>query len=364
MLASFAVAASALPARAASLTHNIAIALPLSGPQSALGAQIRAAVELALAAYAAQMRRGSPTLKVTYYDDRCSADGGLAAAEAIMTDTANPPVAVVGHACPSAAAAATPVYARAGLVHIIAGSLPAREPQTARRGPLQFRLPADGAQGSLMGQALVAAGPDARIAFVRDKTLFAGSALKPTAAALAAAGRRVPVLETFAGGEKDFAGLAQRLKVAGITHIALAAFPSEAALLVAEVRRANPDVMILATDQLADPVFQRQAGAAAEGVHVAFAPDARAYPGAMAVAAALAAQGLEPSRAALASHAAVEVIAALLAANDGLDARALTTHTATTILGPVSFDPQGTASLPSHVVYTWRDGQLLPPPTP
>jgi len=203
------------------------------------------------------------------------------------------------------------------------------------------------------------------IAFVRDRTQFAQNALQAASAVLAAHGRNAMLLETFAGAEKDFGGIAQRLKAARITHIALAAFPSEAALLLGEVRRVNPDVVVLATDQLADPVFGRLAGAAADGIRVALAPDARAYPTAAATVARLNEAGLEASRTALATYAAMQVLLATVTAIEHPDpaqvVQALAANTFHSILGPLRFDAQGAASLPPHVFYTWRSGQLLPP---
>jgi hypothetical protein len=86
------------------------------------------------------------------------------------------------------------------------------------------------------------------------------------------------LIETFAGADKDFTALAQRIKAAGITHMALAAFPSEAALLVGEVKQQVPGLVIFATDTLADDSFGRVAGTAAENMRIALAPDVRAFP--------------------------------------------------------------------------------------
>ena len=79
---------------------------------------------------------------------------------------------------------------------------------------------------------------------MRDKTRFATDALQAVAANLKRAGRPETLFETISGGDKDFALLAQRLKAANITHVALALFPSEAVLLVAQLRAALPDCAI------------------------------------------------------------------------------------------------------------------------
>lgn len=343
-------------------TLKIAVTLPLSGPQLVIGREIKTAVELALED--AHIRTGAiAAVSVTWVDDQCSSAGGLAAAQAVST-APEPTRAtiVIGHACPSAAQAAGALYDKAQIVNMTVGSLPVREPQLQRFGPRHFRLPADGQQGVVIGAKLAAAGPDARVAIVRDRTRFAQTAMAPVIAALRAQGRAPVLIETFAGGEKDFAGLAQRLKAAAVTHVALAAFPSEAALLLADVRKANADIAVYATDQLAASEFARIAGRAADGLQVAMVPDATAFPRARHLIDVMAAKGLAPSRAALASYAAIEIILATTtqtSADPERVATALQSATFDTILGPVQFDGKGAANLPSHVFYMWTGGTLI-----
>ena len=222
----------------------------------------------------------------------------------------------------------------------------------------------DGSQGSLIGAALASAGPSARIAFVRDRTQFAQTTLQQAAAALTARGPGIVLVETFAGGDKDFSALAGRIKAANITHIALAAFPSEAMLLLGEIRKSNPNVQILATDQLADANFGHAAGSAADGVRVALAPDSRAFPGASALTARMESRGFVANRPALASYAATQIMAQAISTATTLGEpieKVLGSQQFATILGRLSFDASGTADVPSHVFYEWRNGQLLPP---
>lgn len=350
---------------------RVAIALPLTGPQHALGRQIKAAVTFALnrpdrTGQGPKAPLDASSLEVTWHDDKCSSDGGLAAAQAIVAAaTSDRPHVVVGHVCPSAAQAAATHYNTAGIPFIAAGMLAARTTPTHRFGPKHFRLYSDITQGAAIGMALSEAGPAARIAFVRDRTAYAQEALSAAAAALAARGRPISTVETFAGADKDFAALGQRLSAAGITHMALAAFPSEAALLVTEVRKRVPEIIVFATDSLADLAFRRAAGSAAEGIKVALVPDSRAYPRAKALSDHLAAAGLETSRAALASYAAVEILQAQSSkdAGEGL-AEALAGGTFETILGAIRFDKTGAASVPSYLFYTWDKGELRAPLAP
>ena len=366
-----AAVAACAPAHATDALR-VAFALPLTGPQQLLGREIKAAVELAVADTNQTSGDGGPLLDITWYDDRCSSDGGLAVAKAItsVVDATMRPAIVMGHACPSAAQAAGTLYNAASVPQFTVGSLPARAPSTHRFGPGHFRLPSDGTQGATIGAALAELPEDARIAFVRDRTQFAQSTLQAVAAALGARKRTIILVETFAGAEKDFTALAQRIHAAKITHIALAAFPSEAVLLLAEINKANPGLTIFATDQLADAEFGRSAGASADGVRVALAPDIRAFPGAATVAKRLEVKGLHASRAAIASYAAIEIMTQVARGTTSqsgaspppaLLPNALASETFKTVLGDVTFTESGAANIQSHIFYTWTNGALLPP---
>lgn len=344
---------------------RIAIALPVSGPQKAVGDEVRAAVELALIDLRVRGGDLERAVSVSFHDDACSSEGGLSVARQITADLQALPAAVLGHACPSAARAAAPIYAAAGVAFIAAGSLPTRASSASLGTSAFFRLPAEGSQGALIGSALLGAGFNARIAFMRDRTQYSQEALQAAFAVLQAGGRSVSIVETFAGAEKDFSAMAMRIKAAGITHIALAAFPSEAALLIGAIRQQSPAVVILATDQLADSVFGRLAGARANGVNVAFAPDYRQLPKAADIARRLQTVARTPSRTAIASYAALEVLASAVIRDNKVSEqstiKSLATKAFDTILGPVRFDATGSANLPSYVFYTWNDGTLVAP---
>ncbi len=355
MIAALTFAAST--AAVASDPARIAIALPLSGPHKALGAEIKAAIELTLADLAAVV--GTPAITLTWHDDQCSSSGGVAAAKTIAIA---PPAIVIGHACPSAAHAASPLYAAAHIPFLAAGQLPGRGTATPRHGPLQFRMQPDDNQGREIGAHLATTSSAARVAFARDKTLFATTTIAAATAAFVARGRTIALTEIFSGGDKDFSALAQRLKAANVSHLVLAGFPSESALLVTEVRRLMPDLGIYATDTLADPAFARAAGSAAEGVHVALAPAAAAFPNAQPLSARLATGGMAAGRSALASAAALEIMVRALAQWPASElAQTLSQTTFDTLLGPITFDGNGTARVPSHVFYVWRGGALRPP---
>ena len=351
-----------LPGAAAETVH-LAVALPMSGPQQSLGAAIKAAIELALADRAAKEGVGAALVELSWHDDACTTQGGLAVARAIASDSAARPLAVLGHACPSASQAAAPIYDAAGIAFLNAGSLPSRMQPSPNYGSRTFTLPGHTPAGVLIAEALTKTGTDARIALVRDRTQLATQALQAIAARLQAVGRPASFFETFAGGDKDFSGLAVRLRDAKITHMAIAAFPSEAALLVAQVRAVNPDLSIVATDQLADAAFIQGNVDTANGVRVASVADYQTYPSAVEMLRRLGPHSAAAGRSAIANYVAIEVILAAAEidkAQSVSDMRAvLRSNKFESLLGPINFDVTGSANLPSHVLHVWHDGKLI-----
>ncbi len=339
-------------------TIHIAVALPLSGAQERLGQAIKSAVTAALTDRAAALRDDAPSVDVIWLDDACSGAGGAAVARQVAGMTSTVVVGVIGHACPSAAQTAAPIYSAAGIAFLQAGALPAHREPSLRQGHTHFRLPGQSSQGRTIADALINAGPLARVALVRDRTRFATDALQSVAAALLSAGRSSVLTETFTGGDKDFGPLAQRLKNAAISHVALAAFASEAVLLVPQLRAVNPTLEIIATDQLAGQDFANPL--TSEGVRVVMAPDYTSSPRTADLVRRLGASTAAWNRSAIATYAAVEVFAA---AADGRTAPAITnelqTNTFQTVLGPVRFDATGAADLPAYVLHTWTNGTLV-----
>lgn len=355
-------AAFALPARSiAAEPIHIAIALPQSGPWQLIGKDAKKAALLAMQKYQLQVGPDAAAVELSFYDDGCSVDGGAQIARQISALDAKP-LAVVGHACPSAAQSAAPIYAAANIIFISAGLLPARQSILRRFGSLQFSLPHEGSQATLIASTLFDAG-DVRIAIVRDRTQYAIEATQAILSALGAASRNVVVQESFAGGDKDFAALAQRIQSASVSHVILSAFPSEAGLLIGELRKANPAVTILATDQLAEPGFAHSFPTASEGVLVPLPVDYDDLPSARNLAQQIHPSNAASARVALATHAALECLLSVLREQHPWStaevANALTTRQFDTTLGPVRFDAAGSASLSKFGLFTWHKGQLL-----
>ena len=341
----------------------IAIAAPLSGPRAALGRAVQAG-----ARHAADQANAASTsgrqIRLVIIDDGCTAESAIANATEII---ATKPFAVAGHPCANAAAAAAPLYAKAGIAFIATGVTHPRLGLT-KTAPLTLRIPAgETPVGTFIGEHLAALPADARIGLARDRTLLARGIIQDVFKELARRGRTATIVDSFAGGDKDYTALVGRLKAADITHLALAAFPNEGALLTAEAKAAMPELAIITTDLLADPEAARIAGIHAEGVLVAMATDLARTADARRSVALFNATSPTLSRvetnAALATHAAVEILAraALASASEAPAdlASSIAGASHATVIGQLTFDNRREAKLPSWTLYAWRNGALV-----
>lgn len=340
---------------------RIAVALPQSGPWEQIGKDARNAALLAYQNFKSLNGSKTEAVELLFYDDACSAEGGARVARQVSLLEPRP-VAILGHACPSSAQSAAAIYSAANMVFMAAGFLPARQATPRKVGSMQFSLPGDQSQAAVIASALVKAG-DARVAVVRDRTQYAIDTTQAIVGALGPAARAVVVQESIAGGDKNFMGLAQRIKAAGVSHLVLSAFPSEAGLLIEDIRKLSPSLTILASDQLAEPGFSRSFPAAAEGVLVPLPVDYDEIPSASDVLRQISPSNAASARIAIATYSALECMLAatrdLQKANSVDLAHTLSARPFDTVLGAIRFDASGSASLARFKLFTWHGGQLV-----
>ena len=337
---------------------NIAIDLvaPVTGPRKDLGESMVAAARIAVDSINAAGGIKGATLGLRIHNDKCSSRGAAEVAGKLASMTPASRI-VIGMPCTSVVSVLLPRMAERGITTLIT-------PITGneQRGPpaplphSALRLPAQIAQGEVLGAYLAENAAAVRIAFVRDGTLQARALFQAAYRKVKAAGKRVGLVAVIRSGEKDFSALLQKLESAQVTHVALAAYPSEAGLLLAQASKLLPQVRFIGVDWLASSDVAAIAGAAVGRLEVFKAPDEGAFPQARGLIDALAAKGMQPSRSALASHAAVEAAAAALGSANGLQgtespAEVLRRQTVETVMGPLTFTDSGNASIPAYIRY-------------
>lgn len=319
----------------------IGIAAPLSGRLGAIGEAMAKAAGAAVAKAEAQGSGPVEPLRIEIADDGCSAASAEGVAKRLAEAGAR---IVIGHWCGSAAAAAAPLYAAAGIVLLTTTRHPAVTQKRAGSGI--FRLAGrDDMQGQEAGRYVANAYKRARIAIVHDRTAYA-RALAAGFQSVLTDQELTPVLsEGIVASEKDYSALARRVVDSNAGLVYYAGFPTEAAIILREMRLIGSRATVMGGDALATAEFAERAGREGDGTLLTISSAA------------------DPVRAAArlalaATEIAIETVRSQ--SGSGAIARHIATTTFGTSEGPIAFDAQGDASIASFAVNRWQDGKLLP----
>ena len=346
----------------------IGVGAPLTGPRAAEGRAIVAAAENAIARINSEGGISGQQIRITAGADGCEPSQASIAAAAIVAEK---PALVVGHPCSSAAIAAARVYASANVIFIATG---ARHPDlTVRRaGKMVFRLAGrDDAQGAAAGAYLAAAYADRPIAIIQDRTAYARRLTAHVMAALQKGGKFGVLQIPIVAGEKDYGAAIAKLKEARTGAVYFAGFPSEAALVLRQMRDAGVEAPFIGCDTLATSEFPEAAGATGEGAQIFAGFDwgaskdqasskdhasSNAQPRSGVPAGSNGADG-----ASVRTAAAIEIWAAAARIANSTDtalvAAILSHETLPAEVGQLSFDSNGDARIPSFAIHRLSGGK-------
>jgi branched-chain amino acid transport system substrate-binding protein len=324
---------------------EIAVVGPMTGQYAATGAAMRAAL-------APSETRDDA---VMFEDDGCRADTAVATAQRLVAMRV---AVVIGHPCSSAAIAAAPVYAAAGIPVISTG---ARHPDLTdrRAGPLVFRLAGrDDRQGAVAAELLARLANGKPVAILHDRTFAMSTLAAATAVALEAnspqplpaSSARPATQLPFVASELNYDALAAKVATLapgdGVGAVLFAGYPAEAMVIVKALRAHGVSAPFVGVDALAIPEFGQFLTPGLGQVFVLVSPDAGGPDGVAArTAAAIAAW--QQARAASPQNPAAVI-------GKTMDADAAS--------GRIAFDTKGDAVVPSYVVRTWSAGAWQPLP--
>lgn len=340
--------AALLLASPASADILIGAGIPLSGRFAEQGRAIQRSLERSIeSTNKAGGVHGEP-LRLVLGDDGCEAKAGAEAARKLVAEKV---AVVIGHPCGSAAMAAAPIYAEAKVLTLAISRHP--ELTDKRAGPTIFRFAGrDDRQGTDIAVHVLSGADPRSVALVHDRTNYGRGLVDGVAKALAGKGI-VPLLnEGIVSGDKDFAAVVAKIKETGATTVVFGGFPTEAAILLRQVRGAGLTASFIAGDALAVEDFATQAGPVADGVQVALT---WSYDGA--------GGGRLYGPAQAASALAIWALAARRTPQGGVvrmdepisrpDGQQLT-----------DFHPNGDLSVPSYRIHLWQNGRLVAPGDP
>lgn len=343
---------------------TIGIAAPFKGSFAPLGAQITAGVGAAIAAH--NKTGKEPTIRLITENDDCKEKGGEQAANRLIGAGAK---VVIGHVCWRASLAGAKEYAKAGIIQISPatryGAL-----TDERAGNSIFRL--NGRTDHLtpfLTRTLTQTLKARKLAILHDDSTYGKGIATAVRDAYRKTGPREILFEAIASGTGDHTSAITRMRASGADVLLLAAYHTEAASLVRQLRDKGLDIPILGLDTLQTREFALLSGKA-DKVYFASPPSAlnraRTYAKTEQDRERLTALVKETDGAplyTLPAYASIEVLLAAYEQTKGSKNRqkaiieTLSRKQFKTIVGPVAFDEKGDADLPSYALYEWRNGK-------
>jgi branched-chain amino acid transport system substrate-binding protein len=329
---------------------HIGILAPLSGPFEELGRQVEQGVALAIE----QIGDGTD-VTVTAVDDGCEEERGRDAANQLVGAQVD---VVIGGVCWRPAVSARNVFAFADIPFVSSGVRYQSFTDEAD-GPVYRLSGRDDDQARYLASAILdgtldgAVGGPARnrplVVFYTDgnygRTLADG-----IEAALGEEGVTLALSEAFVP-DGDLDALAGRAEAEGAGLVIVLAGQADSALLADALHQRLPDVPVLAGDSVMTSEFRLMAGEGVEGVVFARPTPWRTLVD-EATLAELEGDDLgSMAGLVLPSMAATQVALAMLGGDEA---------PYETVLGPIRFDANGDANVPSFQLWQWRDGLIWP----
>jgi branched-chain amino acid transport system substrate-binding protein len=336
----------------------IGVAGPMTGQYAAFGEQMKAGAEQAVEDINAAGGVNGEQLTLEVGDDACDPRQAVSVANQMA---GNGVVFMAGHFCSGSSIPASQVYADEGIIQISPASTnPAFTEE--RPGPGIYRTCGrDDQQGEVAGQFLVDNFPDAKIAFVHDKTAYGMGLADATMAAYEAAGGKPALYEAYTAGEKDYTALVSKLKEEGIGVLYVGGYHTEAGLMARQMRQQGMDTVLVSGDALVTDEYWAITGEAGEGTLMTFSPDPRKNEEAAPVVEEMQAAGRSTEGYSLYTYAAIQAWAQAAEAAGSVEfepmVTALDEGTFDTVLGTLEFNETGDVTLPGYVFYEWKDGE-------
>jgi branched-chain amino acid transport system substrate-binding protein len=362
--------ALALCATAAPAIADVTIGLagPITGSNAAIGAQLRAGAEAAIADINRAGGVLGEKLVLDVQDDRCDQYMALPVARHFVA--AQVPV-VLGHYCSADTLPASSIYADAGIIQL-AFSTADRITQQGFDGLFRI-VPNDATQARALADYIARHYPHQRLALIGERSFYAEGMVGDLRAQLK--GRQlvdVVLDRSVDAGQTAFGSLVDEVVSQHANVVVYVGYAPELGELMRQARAVGVKVPFVSTSHMSNHRIWDIAGEAAEGMAFTFLPDANQLPAAQDVVARLAAKGQTADGFTLYAYAAVQLSAgAILQAADLHHDRAvhpdyiaeqLQYTGIPTVLGTVSFDEFGERIDGTWQIHEWHNGRFLSAP--
>lgn len=344
-------------AGAAQAQIHVATVGPMTGSYAAVGTQMKAGAEQAVADINKAGGVNGQQLILEIGDDACDPKQAVS----VANQMASKKVAVVaGHYCSGSSIPASKVYGEEGVLQISPASTNPR--YTDDGGWNTFRVCGrDDQQGAIAGKFLATTFKGKKIAILHDNSAYGKGLADETQKGLAANGGKEAMYAAYTPGERDYSAIVSRMKQAGIDVIYVGGYHTETGLIARQAKEQGMNVTVVGGDALATAEFWQIAGPAGEGTIMTFPADPRKRPTAAAVVAEFKAKGFDPEGYTLYTYAALQIWAEAAKKAGSADAHkdADTLHAGNTwdsVIGPITFDKKGDITTADYVFYVWKNG--------
>jgi branched-chain amino acid transport system substrate-binding protein len=335
-------------------------AAPLSGPNAALGEQLRRGVQLAVDDINATGGLRGERLSVSFADDGCDPRKAVEAAVGFVSMGAR---AIIGHYCSGASIPASKVYEKAGLVQISPAS---SHPKFTEEGGWNvIRLvPRDDAQGAAAADLVIAHFAGRKIAVLDDQSPGGKAQARSFTDRLSAKGVTPVLQESYKPGAKDYRPLAARIGNAGAEVVYLAGSYVESGMIVRQLRDLGSGAQFIGGDLLVTEDFSNIAKNGGEGTLMSFTYDPRKFEAARPVLERFKSADYNAEGFTIYAYAAVQAWVAAAEATGSTDstrvAQWLRSGTRIpTAAGEVSFNAKGDLVNPRYAWFKWIDGRYV-----
>jgi len=337
----------------------VGIAGPMTGPDAALGEQVKRGGEKGVADLNAKGGPLGQKLQAVIGDDVCDPKQAVSVANDLVTKKV---VVVIGHVCSSSSIPASSVYADAGIVQISPSST---NPKFTDRGLTNvFRVCGrDDSQGPTAADYVAANLKGKTIAIIDDKQTYGQGLAQAFQGELNKKGIKEVIYEEINAGEKDYSALVTKLKEAKVEVVYYGGYYAEAGLIVRQAKEQGLNAQMIGGDGLADQQFWAIAGTAGEGTLMTFGPDPALDPANAELVKWFENEKYPPEAYTLYAYAAVQAWATAVTKAGSFDAAkveaALRSNKFQTALGTLSFNDKGDLTNPGFVVYVWTNGKSV-----
>jgi len=334
---------------------KLGLAGPITGPNAALGAQLKMGAEQAVEDINAAGGILGQKIEVVVGDDASDPKQGVSVANRFASEGVN---FVVGHINSGVSIPASEVYLENNIVQITPGST---APALTDRGQWNvFRTCGrDDQQGSVAGGYMAKTYANRKVAVVHDKTAYGMGVALETQKAINAGGLKEALFEGINPGEKDYSALVSKLKEAGIVAVYYGGMYPEAGLIIRQMRDQGVDAAMIAGDGIVSSEFPSIAGPGAAGTLMTFTADPRKIPANKEIVDRFLAKGFDPESYTLYSYAAVQILKQAAEEAGTLDGQkvAAVMHSGKefdTVAGKIAYDAKGDMKDPRYVIYEWK----------